>query len=100
MPHLAPLTPLTLSELALLHEIRLADQDRGGLSASELSDDEAETCGLLADRGYAEARSEFGEAPDGEEDERDAGGAVYFRITGRGVLALAVARERGVIASG
>jgi len=32
--------------------------------------------------------SEFGEAPDGEEDERDAGGSYALRITGRGVVAL------------
>jgi hypothetical protein len=85
MPH-AVLTPV---ELALLREIHLADQDHGGLFSHEMSEDDAHTCGDLAERGYAEALSEFGEAPDGEEDERDAGGGrYYFRITGRGVEAL------------
>jgi hypothetical protein len=77
------------AQLALLREIHEADLDHGGLSSDELSPEEAFVCGELADRGFAEAVSEFGEAPDGEEDERDAGGARYcFRITGRGVLAL------------
>lgn len=36
-----------------------------------------------------EARGEYGEAPDGEEDEREAGeSAVTYRITGAGVAAL------------
>jgi hypothetical protein len=80
---------LSLGELALLREIHEADRDHGGLSSAELSPEEALLCGELADRGFAEALSEFGEAPDGEEDERDAGGCGHcFRITERGVLAL------------
>ncbi len=40
------------------------------------------------ERGLVEAVGEYGEAPDGEEDEKDAGGAHTFRITGQGVARL------------
>jgi hypothetical protein len=80
---------LTPAELALLKEVRESDEDHGGLAAHELAADELEILGRLCDRGLVEATAEYGEAPDGEEDERDMGeyGAVY-RITGAGVAAL------------
>jgi len=78
-------TPLTPTELTLLRAIRAADEDHGGLFRDELTDDEADVCGRLVERGCAEVLSEFGEAPDGEEDERDAGARCCFRITGLGV---------------
>ena len=81
--------PLSPAELSLLREVRESDEDHGGLAANELDADELETLGRLCDRGLVDATLEYGEAPDGEEDERDAGehGAVY-RITGAGVAAL------------
>jgi len=88
MPH------LNHSELAVLRLIHEADRDRGGIALGDLSDDEADVCGQLVERGLAETLSEFGEAPDGEEDERDAGGHHVFRMTGRGVDALAEVRDR------
>ena len=81
--------PLTRAELSVLRAIHEADKDRGGLSSHELDDDEAEICGGLVDRGLAEVIGEYGEAPDGEEDEREAGGQYVFHITGRGVECLA-----------
>jgi hypothetical protein len=39
--------------------------------------------------GLVEAVGEYGEAPDGEEDEREAGDVVVYRITASGVLVLA-----------
>jgi len=79
---------MTAMELALLRAVRASDEDHGGLASEELSDDELETASKLLERGLVEAVSEFGEAPDGEEDERDAGGSYALRITGRGVVAL------------
>ena len=44
----------------------------------------------LCELGLVEAMGEYGEAPDGEEDEREAGAAaVVYRMTQAGVLALA-----------
>ena len=88
-------TSLTPAELPLLRAIHEADRDRGGLSRDELSEDEAATCDELVERGFAEVIAEFGEAPDGEEDERDAGGRGCYRITGRGVEVLADAAGDG-----
>ncbi len=85
---------LSLTELALLRIIHEADRDRGGIFIDELSHEEADVCSQLVERGLVETMSEFGEAPDGEEDERDAGGRYLFRMTGRGVEALRDARER------
>ena len=82
-----PLTPL---EHALLREVRLSDEDHGGLSADELSPDEYDAMKRLCSLDLVEAVGEYGEAPDGEEDEREAGAAaVVYRITERGVLVLA-----------
>jgi hypothetical protein len=86
----APMTaPLTPAERALLQVVRDSDEDHGGLDASECDGDELEVLATLCDRGLVEATQEFGEAPDGEEDEREMGatGALY-RITGAGVAAL------------
>jgi hypothetical protein len=80
-----PVTPLAPADLALLRVVHESDRDHGGLASDEMSDDEAETCGRLVERGLVEIVSEFGEAPDGEEDERDAGGHYCVRITGLGV---------------
>ncbi|MEO7111535.1 MAG: hypothetical protein ABI183_13935 [Polyangiaceae bacterium] len=81
---------LTSSERSLLEEVRLSDEDHGGLDLDELGEDETETIAKLLERGLAEALNEFGEAPDGEEDEREAGGGrgTRVRITALGVEAL------------
>jgi hypothetical protein len=95
---------LTSSERALLEEVRVSDEDHGGLDLDELGDDETETIVKLLERGLVEALNEFGEAPDGEEDEREAscvtrhdlmkigqaggGRAGRVRITALGVEAL------------
>ena len=80
---------LSPTEHALLREVRLADEDHGGLAGGELSTDEYEPMVRLCSLGLVEAAGEYGEAPDGEEDERDAGAsAVVYRITEAGVLAL------------
>ncbi len=84
------LSPVELSLLRVIHE---ADRDRGGLSVTELSDDEVDACAVLVDAGFVEVLSAYGEAPDGEEDERDAGGAYAYRVTGQGVEALREAAE-------
>jgi hypothetical protein len=84
---------LTPTEISLLRAIREADEDHGGLFREELTEDELEACEGLVERGLAEVLSEFGEAPDGEEDERDAGGRYCFRVTGAGVARLAEARD-------
>ena len=43
----------------------------------------------LCELGLVEVIGEYGEAPDGEEDERDAGRShVTYRITGAGVMVL------------
>jgi hypothetical protein len=81
---------LTPAEVALLREVRLSDEDHGGLSGAELSGDEYDAMKRLCVLNLVEAVGEYGEAPDGEEDEREAGGsAVVYRITQGGVLALA-----------
>jgi hypothetical protein len=81
--------PLTHIELALLRVVRLSDEDHGGLTGSELTADEYEPMTRLCDLGLVEAVGEYGEAPDGEEDEREAGNAaVVYRVTGAGVAAL------------
>ena len=84
------LPALTSVELALLRDVRLSDEDHGGLSGEEVSVDEYEAMSRLCALGLVEAVGEYGEAPDGEEDEREAGAAaVVYRITERGVLVLA-----------
>ena len=89
LPPMAP-TPLTPTEHALLRAVRLSDEDHGGLSGAEVSSDEYEAMDRLCSLGLVEAVGEYGEAPDGEEDEREAGGAaVLYRITQKGVLVLA-----------
>ena len=81
---------LTPAEHALLREVRVSDEDHGGLDSAELVTDEYEAMERLCALGLVEAVGEYGEAPDGEEDEREAGeSAVVYRITGLGVLALA-----------
>jgi hypothetical protein len=76
-------------EIALLREVRLSDEDHGGLSGAELSVDEYDAMKQLCELGLVEAVGEYGEAPDGEEDEREAGAsAVVYRITQGGVLVL------------
>ena len=80
---------LSPAELSLLREVRLSDEDHGGLDASELDADEVATLARLCDLGLVEAASEYGEAPDGEEDEREAGDLAYaYRVTGAGVAVL------------
>jgi hypothetical protein len=83
MPKLSP------AELEVLLAIREADEDHGGLFPHEMTDDEARIADDLVERGLAEVLAQYGEAPDGEEDEREAGGSLGYRITGRGVEALA-----------
>lgn len=85
-----PLPTLTTVEIALLRDVRVSDEDHGGLDGAEVSADEYEAMSRLCALGLVEAFGEYGEAPDGEEDEREAGAsAVVYRITERGVLALA-----------
>lgn len=80
---------LSAVELALLHEVRLSDEDHGGLDGQELGADELEPMDRLCSLGLVEAVGEYGEAPDGEEDEREAGAAALaYRITAAGVEAL------------
>ncbi len=77
---------LTSSETSLLRVVRLSDEDHGGLAGDELSRDEWETMERLCQLGLVETLGEYGEAPDGEEDEREAGAvAVVYRITAAGV---------------
>lgn len=86
-PTLPALNP---HELALLREVRVSDEDHGGLHGAELEADEYDAMKRLCDLDLVEAMGEYGEAPDGEEDEREAGAtAVVYRITHRGVLVLA-----------
>jgi hypothetical protein len=83
------LPTLTPVEHALLREVRASDEDHGGLAGAELSVDEYDAMKRLCSLGLVEAVGEYGEAPDGEEDERDAGGtAVVYRVTAGGVLVL------------
>ena len=85
------LADLTPAELALLREVRISDEDHGGLDGDELAAEEYEAMERLCALGLVEAVGEYGEAPDGEEDEREAGAsAVVYRITGGGVLVLAM----------
>lgn len=80
---------LTATEISLLRVVRISDEDHGGLDGSELLEDEYEAMQRLCDLGFAEALGEYGEAPDGEEDEREMGDTrVVYRVTGRGVEAL------------
>jgi hypothetical protein len=84
------LPTLTPAEHSLLREVRISDEDHGGLSGAELAADEYEAMEQLCSLGLVEAMGEYGEAPDGEEDEREAGGsAVVYRVTHAGVLVLA-----------
>lgn len=84
------LPELTPVERALLREVRQSDEDHGGLSGAELSADEYDAMKHLCTLALVEAVGEYGEAPDGEEDEREAGAAdVVYRITQGGVLVLA-----------
>ena len=81
---------LTPAESALLRAVRLSDEDHGGLGGAELSSDEYEAMDRLCSLGLVEAVGEYGEAPDGEEDEREAGAAaIVYRITQGGVAVLA-----------
>jgi hypothetical protein len=81
---------LTPAERQLLREVRLSDEDHGGLAGAELSADEYPTMDRLCSLGLVEAVGEYGEAPDGEEDEREAGAAaLVYRITAAGVEVLA-----------
>lgn len=90
------LPTLTPTEHALLREVRLSDEDHGGLSGAELGVDEYDAMSRLCELGLVEAIGEYGEAPDGEEDEREAGAsAVVYRITQGGVLVLADEPPRG-----
>jgi len=79
---------LTAAEHALLREVRISDEDHGGLDGDELGVDEYEAMERLCSLGLVEGVGEYGEAPDGEEDERDAGAGLVYRITGAGVQAL------------
>jgi hypothetical protein len=80
---------LSPAERSLLRDVRTSDEDHGGLASDELSPDEYEAMEKLCALGLVEAVGEYGEAPDGEEDEREAGEcAVAYRITGAGVFAL------------
>ncbi len=80
---------LTPTEHALLREVRASDEDHGGLEGDVLTDDDYEAMEKLCSLGLVEVNGEYGEAPDGEEDEREAGESnVVYRITGAGVIAL------------
>lgn len=80
---------LTPIEIALLRVVRLSDEDHGGLRGGELNADEHEPMVRLCALGLVEAVGEYGEAPDGEEDEREAGATnVVYLITAKGVLVL------------
>jgi hypothetical protein len=85
-------TVLTPAEHALLREVRVSDEDHGGLAGEELATEEYEAMERLCALGLVEGVGEYGEAPDGEEDEREAGeSVVVYRITGVGVAALSEA---------
>jgi len=82
--------PLSPAELVLLRVVRVSDEDHGGLRSEELTPDEYDAMHRLCALGLVEALGEYGEAPDGEEDEREAGAAnVVYRVTAAGVLVLA-----------
>ncbi len=77
---------LTAMERTLLREVRLSDEDHGGLAGEELDADEYETMRRLCQLGLVEAQGEYGEAPDGEEDERAMGAVdIVYRVTAKGV---------------
>ncbi len=77
---------LSSAEVALLWEVRRSDEDHGGLRDAELHEEEYEAMQRLCDLGLVEAVGAYGEAPDGEEDEREMGNAaVAYRITAAGV---------------
>jgi len=83
-----PRGPKAPSELALhlLREVRVADEEEGGLVVSHGGDeDQRDALAELADLGLIEHRGRYGEAPDGEEDELDADADGFYRITPRGV---------------
>jgi hypothetical protein len=83
------LPALTAAEHALLREVRISDEDHGGFDGEELAIEEYEAMERLCSLGMVEGIGEYGEAPDGEEDEREAGeSVVVYRITGVGVAAL------------
>ena len=80
---------LSPAEIALLRIVRLSDEDHGGLRGGELTADEHEPMERLCALDLVEAVGEYGEAPDGEEDEREMGATnVVYRVTQKGVLAL------------
>ena len=80
---------LSHAEKALLREVRLADEDRGGLDGGELASDEFEAMDRLCALELVDPVGEYGEAPDGEEDERDMGATnIVYRVTARGVEVL------------
>ena len=82
-------TVLSPAEHALLRVVHESDEDHGGLADGELDEEEAESMARLCFLGLVAAEGEYGEAPDGEEDEREAGeGAVVYRVTGAGVRVL------------
>ena len=84
---------LSPAERALLEEVRDSDEDHGGLAGEELEGDEYEAMDRLCTLGLVEAQGEYGEAPDGEEDEREAGrSALVYRVTAEGVRALRESR--------
>ena len=84
---------LTPAEHALLREVRISDEDHGGLDGEELATDEYEAMERLSVPARAgRGPRSSGEAPDGEEDEREIGeSVVVYRITGLGVAALSEA---------
>jgi hypothetical protein len=85
----SPNLALTPAELALLREVRASDEDHGGLAGGELTSDDFDPMTRLCALGLVEALGEYGEAPDGEEDERAMGAtSLVYRITATGVLAL------------
>lgn len=81
--------PRLPAEYALLREVRREDEDHGGLPSHELNAEGVVMMARLCDLSLVETIGEYGEAPDSEEDERDAGSAsVLYRMTGGGVLVL------------
>ena len=58
-------TLLTSAEHALLREVRISDEDHGGLDSAELVTDEYDAMERLCSLGLVEAIGEYGEAPDG-----------------------------------
>lgn len=80
---------LSSIEIALLREVRASDEDHGGFAGHELTSEEYEPMTKLCDLGLVEALGEYGEAPDGEEDEAAMGAtSIVYRITGFGVITL------------